>query len=479
MELIFIAGFFVAALIGYFTRRIIVIETLTVAASVIAFIGSTIVAIAVSKNGSYNPSSFFRVDSLGAIVMMIIATVGLAATVYSIAYLRSELKKKIIDLIQTRLYLLLLNLFLAAMFLAISSNSPIFTWVCIEGTTLSTALLISFYNKPSAMEAAWKYLIINSIGLLLGFFGTLLYFTVSHSVSLNAFLTWQSLIANASHIDPAMVKIAFVFILIGYGTKAGLAPMHTWLPDAHSKAPSPVSALLSGVLLNVAFYVVLRFKIVTDAVAGTTFSSNLLITFGIISVVFAAIIIVNQQHYKRMMAYSSIENMGIIALGFGFGGIGALAAVMHMIYHALVKSSLFFLSGNLMLKYSTGHINMVKGVLKAMPYTGLLLIAGALAITGMPPFGIFFSEFFTFTAGINKYPFVVIAAILAIAVLFIGFLRNISSMLLGDKPSDITKGEKNIWLVIPPATLICMVLIMSFYLPPFIQTLIHNASGLL
>jgi len=411
--------------------------------------------------------------------MLIVATVGLAATIYSIAYFRSELKKKIIGKKRVLLSLMLLNLFLAVMFLAISSNSPIFTWICVEATTLSTALLISFYNKPSAMEAAWKYLIINSIGLLLGFFGTLLYFTISHSVSIGGFITWQSLLENASHLNPAIAKVAFIFVLIGYGTKAGLAPMHTWLPDAHSKAPAPVSALLSGVLLNVALYVILKFKVVTDVVVGPAFSSHLLITFGIISVVFASIIIVNQQHYKRMMAYSSIENMGIIALGFGFGGIAALAAIMHMIFHALVKSSLFFLSGNLMLKYSTGHIKNVKGILSVMPFTGILLIAGALAITGIPPFGIFFSEFFTFSGGIKEYPFVVIAAIIAIAILFIGFFRNTSSMLLGEKPKDITKGENNIWLIIPPAALLFLVLAMSFYLPPFIQTLINDASRLL
>ncbi len=477
MELIFIAVLIITAIASYFARRIKVAQTLSVIAALASFVCVFGIAIKVSNDGNYSPFKFIYVDSLGAIIMLIIATVGLAAIIYSIAYLGTELKKKIIDTKQIRLYFALVNLFLAAMYLAVSSSSPIFTWVCVEATTLSTALLISYYNKPSAMEAAWKYLIINSIGLLLGFFGTLLYFTVSHTIAAGEFVTWQSLIANASTLNPVMTKVAFIFVLVGYGTKAGLAPMHTWIPDAHSKAPSPVSALLSGVLLNVAMYVIIRFKTVTDIIVGPDFASRLLVIFGAMSVVFAAIIIVNQLHYKRMMAYSSVENMGIIALGFGFGGIAAVAAISHMIYHALIKSSLFFSSGNLMLKYSTGHIKLVKGVLKAAPITGVLLLTSVLAITGMPPFGIFFSEFFTFTGGIDKYPAVVVIVIAAIAVLFIGFMRNTGSMLFGDKPKDIKVGEKNIWLIVPPAVMVLLALILSFYMPPFIQTLIHNAAG--
>ena len=477
MELLFILGFVVAALVGFVFKRNMVRETLSVLASSIALVGVITVALKVAAEGHYAPFSFVAVDSLGAIIMLIIGTVGLAATIYSVAYLRHELKKKVIDLKQHRLFFTLLNLFLAVMYMAVASSSPIFTWVCVEATTLSTALLISFYNKPSAMEAAWKYLIVNSIGLLLGFFGTLLYFTITHTLAVDGFITWQALLDNASHLDPVMAKVAFVFVLIGYGTKAGFVPMHTWLPDAHSKAPSPVSALLSGVLLNVALYVILKFKAITDVAATPGFTDQALIIFGLMSVVFAAFIIVTQQHYKRMLAYSSIENMGLIALGFGFGGVGILAAIMHMIYHALVKSSLFFMSGNILLKYSSGHIKKVQGALTALPITGVLLIAGVLAITGMPPFGIFFTEFFTFSAGIKDHLPVVIVVILALAVMFIGFMRNANSMLFGKVPTGIKPGEINIWLVVPPVVLLSLVLVMTFYLPPFLQTLIHDAAS--
>src|ERR1019366_5500728 len=199
---------------------------------------------------------------------------------------------------RVREYFILLNLFMAMMFLAITVSSPIFTWIFIEATTLSTAFLISFYNKPSAIEAAWKYLIINSIGILLAFFGTLLYFTSFGFLGENGFVGWQSLAANAVHLDPIIAKIAFVFVLIGYGTKVGLAPMHTWKPDAYSKAPNPIGALLSGALLPVAFMVILKFKRITDSVVGPLFSQHLLIVFGILSIAVAALIMFNAKNYK-------------------------------------------------------------------------------------------------------------------------------------------------------------------------------------
>src|SRR5450759_2119267 len=308
MELLFIITTLIAtALISILIKHRGVIEFLSVAASVIAFFGSIIIALKVSTSGVYSSSVFFSVDSLGAIVMLIIGFIGLAATVYSVRYFRQETAQNIIGFTRVKQYFILLNLFLAAMFLAVTAGNPIFAWISIEATTLSTAFLISFYNKPSAMEAAWKYLIINSVGLLLGFFGTLLYFTSVSSWDGNGFVNWQLLTTHAIYLDPVLAKIAFIFVVIGYGTKVGLAPMHTWLPDAHSKAPVPISALLSGVLLNVAFIVMLRFKVITYAAVGSGFSQKLLIVFGLLSVVVASLINFTQKNYKRLLAYHSIE----------------------------------------------------------------------------------------------------------------------------------------------------------------------------
>ena len=321
-----------------------------------------------------------------------------------------------------------------------------------------------------------EYLIINSIGLLLGFLGTLLYFTSIDPSIGNGFVSWQTLGENALHMDPLLAKIAFIFVLIGYGTKVGLAPMHTWLPDAHSKAPSPVSALLSGVLLNVALVIVLRFKLITDTVIDQAFTETLLISFGVVSILISALIILDQKSYKRLLAYSSIENMGIIALGFGFGGLAVIAAIFHIIFHSLVKPALFFLSGNLLITYHSAKIANVKGALKVVPMTSILFIVGFFAITGAPPFGIFLTKLLIFSAGIRIQPLVVIAVVFCTALVFIGFFKHVTAMVFGEKPPEIKQEKENIWLILPSLVLLIIVLILSFYQPPFLLTLINTAA---
>jgi hydrogenase-4 component F len=466
-----------AILISLATKRRGLVELVSVAASLVALSVSVILALKVAAEGVYAPFIFFSLDSLGAIAMLIIALIGFAATIYSVRYLREETAKEIIGFKRVKQYFILLNLFLAAMFLAITSSNPIFTWVFIEATTLSTAFLISFYDKPSSMEAAWKYLIINSIGLLLGFFGTLLYLTSLQTAGENGFATWNLLLSNAVHLDPMIAKIAFVFVLIGYGTKVGLAPMHTWLPDAHSKAPVPISALLSGVLLNVAFIAMLRFKIVTDVAIGTGFSQKLLIAFGLFSIIIASLIIYTQKNYKRLLAYSSIENMGIAALGFGIGGLGSFAGILHIIYHSLIKSVLFLSAGNIFLKYSSTKIANVRGVLKKLPVTGILFLIGFFAITGTPPFGVFITKMLILSAGIKVYPIITIAALCFMAIVFIGFFKHVVVMMFGEASDEIKAGEGSKWLVIPPLVLVAIVLYLSFYIPPFLNTLITSAAS--
>ena len=475
MEILFIiTTLIIVALLNVFIKRRLVIEFFSIIASSLALFESIVVAVKVSTAGVYAPFVFFSVDSLGAIVMLIIACIGFATTIYSIRYLQQETAKGIIGFTRVGQYFVLLNIFLAAMFLAVTASNPVFAWISIEATTLSTAFLISFYNKPSAIEAAWKYLIINSIGLLLGFFGTLLYFTSMSSLGENGFVSWQSLMANAAHLDPLIAKIAFIFVLIGYGTKVGLAPMHTWKPDAYSKAPNPIGALLSGALLPVAFIVILKFKNVTDAAIGPQFSQNLLIIFGILSIAVAALIMFNVRNYKRLLAYSSIENAGVMALGFGFGGLGISAAILHLIYHSLVKGIMFFSSGNLLLKYNSAKIKNIKGALGIVPFTSILFIAGFLIVTGVPPFGIFLTKMQILSVGIQVNPIITIIALFFMTLIFIGFLKHIISMFFSQKPEDIEVGEGNIWLIIPPLILLVTIIILSFYIPPFLSILIND-----
>ncbi len=462
---------------GLLVKRQRVIEWAAVAAMLVAFAASLSVAHQVAANGTYAVGAFFSVDALGAIIMLIIALIGLAVTTYAVFYLRAEMTKGIIGFRRVRQFYVLLHLFLAAMFLAVTASSPIFTWLAIEATTLATAFLISFYNKPTAMEAAWKYLIINSIGLLLAFFGTLLYLTALQGTGGADFPTWSNLLANAAHLDPLIAKIAFVFALVGYGTKMGLAPMHTWLPDAHSKAPVPISALLSGVLLNVAFFAIIKCKGVTDLAVGPDFSQKLLIAFGVLTIAIAALIVVIQKNYKRLLAYSSIENMGILALGFGFGGIGILAALLHTLYHALLKSALFLSAGNVFLRYSTTKIQQVKGALSIIPVTSVLLLVGFLAITGAPPFGIFFTKIYILSAGLQDHPFVSVVVLLLMAVLFYGFFKHITAMVFGNAPADVPPGKESAWLIVPPLVLVAIALYVSLRLPAFLHTLMTVAAS--
>jgi len=287
-------------------------------------------------------------------------------------------------------------------------------------------------------------------------------------------VSWNSLLVHASQLDPMIAKIAFIFVLIGYGTKVGMVPMHTWKPSAYTKAPTPLGALLSGALLPVAFMMILRLKMLTDIAAGPLFSQYLLIGFGLLSVAVASFIIPVLTNYKRLLAYSSIENAGIMAIGFGFGGIGVMAATLHMIYHSLIKSALFLSSGNFLLQYHSARIKDVKGSLKTIPLTSIIFMVGFLAITGAPPFGILLSKTLILAAGMKKYPLISFATLLFMEILFFGFLKHVSSMLFGEKPPEINSGEKNMWLIIPPFILLAIALYLSFAMPSFLQILLNG-----
>lgn len=478
MELLITIGGFVCAagIMFIFRKQRAIARSTSVLASIIAIIEVSFIAFKVADTGLYSPFPFFSIDGLGAIILLIIVIIGIVTNIYSLEYFRQEKAKHIIGSTRIKQYFMLLNLFLAAMVTAVSANNPIMAWISIEATTLSTAFLISFYNKSSAIEAAWKYLVINSIGLLLGFFGTLLYFIpVNELLEKGDMISWHLLTANAAHLDPMIAKIAFIFVLIGYGTKVGMVPMHTWKPSAYTKAPTPLGALLSGALLPVAFMMILRLKILTDISAGPLFSQHLLIGFGLLSIAVASFIIPVLTNYKRLLAYSSIENAGVMALGFGFGGIGIMAALLHMIYHSLIKSALFLSSGNFLLRYHSARIKDVKGAIKAIPFTSVIFMVGFLAITGAPPFGILMSKILILAAGMKQYPFVSVVALLLMEILFFGFLKHVSSMLFGDKPSEVESGEKNIWLIIPPLVLLVIVLYLSISMPSFLQKLLNNA----
>lgn len=479
MELmIIISALLIVSVCSWLSISRKLIEIISIAVQPIVLVSAIIIALQVARTGSYTWNNFFGADSLVAIMLLLVSCVSLITAIYSVAYLRAESKKEIVGFSRVRQYFTLFHLFIAAMILTITSSSPILAWVCLEATTLSTALLISFYNKQTSIEGAWKYFVINAVGLLLAFFGTLLFFTSSSEIASSGLVTWDTLRLTIHALDPVLVKIAFILVIVGYGTKVGFVPMHTWLPDAHSKAPAPISALLSGVLLNVAFLVVLRFKNLTDAALTPAFSQNLLIIFGLLSILVAALIIFTQKNYKRLLAYSSIENMGLLALGFGFGGLGVTAALLHMVYHSLLKPALFLLSGNLLLTYSSSKIVNVRGALKAIPVTAALFVAGFVGIVGLPPFGMFMTKIGILASGFRDHPAIIVTVLAALALLAIGFFKHVTVIVYGEPPEKVPVGRKlGFWLYAPPLALILLALGLSYYLPPFIQTLIQVAAS--
>lgn len=469
-----------AALVSIIARKkTTLLEALTLLSTTALFSSSIFVAKRVVDGSSYTLSTYFNVSAFGAILLLLISFIALMAAIFSVGYMRAEVQKEIIGFSRVKQYYILFNLFLMAMVFAVTTTSPILAWVSIEATTLSTVFLISFYNKASATEAAWKYLIINSVGLLLAFFGTVLFLAPSmFLLSDHSFISWNDILANAHNLNPVVGKIAFIFIIIGYGTKLGLVPMHTWLPDAHSKAPVPISSLLSGVLLNIALFVILRFKTVIDIAVGTGFSSGLLMYFGLFSIILSAFLIYRQTNYKRLLAYSTIEHMGIVALGIGFGGAAVFAAILHMIYHSLAKPLLFLGSGNIFLKYSSTKIEKIKGALLALPKTSILFCIGLLAVTGVPPFGIFVTEFSILAEGIKSHPQITVITLFALVLVFVGFLKHGSTMFSGEKPESISAEEIGNWNVIPLVILSAALIFLSFYLPDFIKILINNAAAI-
>ena len=469
-----------AAITAFISRpgQRVLIEGSAFMAQLLSFIGALTVLFSVAAGNTVMFGNWLRIDALGAWFLLIVSGVGLAAASHSIGYLREETRKEIIGLRRVRQYYILFSIFLFAMLLAVSANYPILMWIAIEATTLSTVFLISFYNKPAATEAAWKYLMLNSLGLLLGLLGVMLFFSLPEGGVIG--FDWESLrLAAGAGLSPLAAKIAFACILVGYGTKVGFAPMHTWLPDGHSKAPSPISALMSGVLLNVALLAILRFGEIVKVSGAGDFVTNTFLFFGIFSVALSAFIMFVQKNYKRFLAYSSIDNMGIIALGFSFGGLGTFAALLHMLYHSLLKSLLFLSAGNIFVKYGSTKMVNVRGLFRTLPVTSVVFFGGFLALSGLPPFGVFMSKMLILTTGFQNHPALMSFVLVLLAVVFFGFFRHVSGMFFGKVPEGIAPGESNVWMIAPILVLAIVFIVLSVSLPASLRMVLDQATILL
>lgn len=425
-------------------------------------------------------SNWVYVDSLGAVFIGLIGVVGFLTGLYSVGYMNHELHEGVIDTAKLSTYYGLFNLFIFTMLLAVTANNIIMMWVAIEATTLGSAFLVGFYGKRTSLEAAWKYIVICSVGVAFGLYGVVLIYSNAASVLTQPHdaIFWTTLIGHAQQLDPAISKIAFVFVLIGFGTKAGLFPMHAWLPDAHSEAPSPTSALLSAVLLNCALLIVIRFYIVIAKTIGPAFPQMLLIVFGLLSILIAAFFIIVQRDMKRLLAYSSVENMGLIALSFGIGGpLGVFAALLHTINHSLAKALLFCGSGNVLMKYGTPDMDKVKGLLKVAPLTAVMLSAGALALGGLPPFNVFVGEFLIVTAGIQAgHGVLMVVCLLLLTIVLAGLVRMVAKTVFGANPDEVKKGELSWLTLLPMGVLLALMLVMGIRAPQPVIQLLQNAT---
>ncbi len=419
------------------------------------------------------PGEFLRADALSALLALCVSVVGVLS-----AWLGPGMGVDDgYDGAEARRFRIYGSLFTFTMLFAVTSNNVGFMWISIEATTITSAMLIPLHVTKASVEASWKYILIGSIGIALAFGGTVLgYFDFvnlagRHEEALN----WTVLRASAPHLHPEVIQLAFVFILIGYGTKAGLAPMHTWLPDAHSEAPAPLSAMMSGVLLAVALYAVVRWEAVVNAAVGTGFTDGLYIALGILSIAIAAFSLVIQRNYKRMLAYSSIEHTGLICVGLALGPLGTFAAMLHLMNHTLAKSMMFFLSGRVLHRYGTTEIAKVSGLLKVMPGTGGLFAAGMLAVIGLPPFGLFISEFALFRAGFAAgRPWLMGLVLALLTVAFVSMIGHLNRMLYGPPTPGVPLGEGGRWPLVPLAACAATLVVLGLTLPAPVHSLLRQ-----
>ncbi len=416
-------------------------------------------------------------DALTVWFLLLVSAISFLASLHSVGYLRGE-KQENGGKERFRLYYVLWNLFTGTMLLVLLTRNLGIMWIAMEATTLASAFLVWYHDRPETLEAAWKYVLITSVGSLLALMGT---FLVVFAAPGGATLDWAVLRRLASGMSPAVLRTGFLLALLGYGTKAGYAPMHTWLPDAHSQAPSPVSALLSGAEINVAVYAIMRFRALALAGLGPVFPSRLLLAFGLFSLGVAAFFLLVQKDYKRMFAYSSIEHMGIIAVGLSLGGPLALLGTLWQVFnHGVAKAMVFLTSGNILLKYRTSNIGEVSGILRTMPFSGAILLLGGLALTGLPPFGPFLSEFTIFSAAFAKHLFTVgIALVFLVTLALAGLLGWLNRMVFGPPPDGVPGGEISWWTTVPLGLGLILVLVPGLFWPAWAQHLARAAAGVM
>jgi hydrogenase-4 component F len=421
--------------------------------------------------------SYLLVDDTNIVFIVLTTFVAFTTSVFSASYIAHELEIGRLTPTYLRFYHSMYQVLMFAMNLALVSNSIGLMWVAIELATLTTVLMVGIYRTHEALEAAWKYFILGSVGIALALFGTILIYMAARPVvgeGLDAML-WTVLIERVPAFDPGLLDVAFVFLLLGYGTKVGLAPLHAWLPDAHAEGPTPISAVLSGLLLNVALYAVLRFKMLLAANGAAIAPGPLMVTMGLFSVIFAAVMLYRRRDIKRMFAYSSVEHMGIITFAFGMGGpLANFAGLLHMTMHSLTKSAIFFTVGHIAQVKGTQRMSDIRGLTETHPLLGWGLVLGVVAIAGLPPLGIFMSEFLVVSSTFARAPLLAILLVVGLLVAFGALLLRLNGLAFGESTGSTVPVQAS---YIPLFAHLGLVFVAGFYLPaPLVAWFQHVAT---
>jgi hydrogenase-4 component F len=458
-----------AALPGYrLTAR------LNVLVALLTFLAAVSLFVVEPRSGSY-----LLVDDLNKVFIVLTTFVGFTTSVFSASYIGHEIEIGRLTPTFVRFYHAMYQALMFAMNLALVANNIGLMWVAIEMATLTTVLMVGIYRTHEALEAAWKYFILGSVGIALALFGTILVYMAARPVigeGLEA-MVWTVLITHAAKFDPALLNVAFVFLLLGYGTKVGLAPLHAWLPDAHAEGPTPISAVLSGLLLNVALYALLRFKMLLALNPAAIAPGPLMVIMGLVSCLFAAFMLYRRRDIKRMFAYSSIEHMGIIVFAFGMGGaLANFAGLLHMTMHSLTKSAIFFAVGHIAQVKGTQKIADISGLTVTNPVLGWGLVLGVVAIAGLPPLGIFMSEFLVVSSTFAREPWLATILVLGILVALGGLFLRLNAIAFGEPRGPTAKAEAS---YVPMFTHLAIVFVVGIYMPPALVSGFQNVARLL
>jgi hydrogenase-4 component F len=447
---------------------------LNMVASFLALVASVFLLFERPPGGLY-----LRVDDLSVVFIALSAFVGFTTSVFSASYIAHEVEIGRLTPARLRFYHAMYQVLMFAMNLALTANNIGLMWVAIELATLTTVLMVAVYRTHEALEAAWKYFILGSVGIALALFGTILVYVAARPVVGEGLsgMVWTALVAGAHGFDPALLDLAFVFLMLGYGTKVGLVPLHAWLPDAHAEGPTPISAVLSGLLLNVALYAVLRFKILLAANPRAIAPGPLMITLGLVSLIFAGFMLYRRRDIKRLFGYSSIEHMGIIVFAFGMGGpLANFAGLLHMTMHSLTKSAIFFSVGHVAQVKGTQQIANIRGLTVSHPVLGWTLVAGAAAIAGLPPFGIFTSEFLVVSSTFARQPLLAIPLAFGLILALGALLLRVQGMAFGE-PTPGTAPTRASYL--PMFGHLALVLGAGVFFPPLITAWFQHVASLL